>query len=445
MNSIRPLVTITILGLVGAFLYVKINQGPIRPADEAKESWSADRSTGTTEGGTAPQWASPSLASTSEATTTTTPSLPQTLAVHEAVHESGTMSSTPLGLPSIPTVPELPPLPPLSKTEAQTTEAQVAEAQTRTVATSSLIGSPTIQGTTSIAPPVNIPMAHYGSESSSASLSAGGSTSISGSVPSLGTVVGGQGPAAGAGPPVGETTPFATAWPVIQAALQQGELARAHLLLSGWYGDPNLAPAEQEQVKSLLGQLAGTVVYSNQHRLEPAYTVQAGDTLKSIAQKQNIPWQLLAKINGIAASNQVQPGQQIKILRGPFAAVIERTKGQLTLMLDGRYAGQFPITVPPGALSGEGEWLVEKKLVHPASGVYQASTASAAGLAAVDRVLVLRSESPEGGGPTLTIASGTSSLSNPTEVSGTTIRISAQDAEELTDILSIGSRVMIRR
>ena len=37
MNSIRPLVTITILVVVGAYLYVKINEGPEQP--EGADAW----------------------------------------------------------------------------------------------------------------------------------------------------------------------------------------------------------------------------------------------------------------------------------------------------------------------------------------------------------------------------------------------------------------------
>ena len=43
-------------------------------------------------------------------------------------------------------------------------------------------------------------------------------------------------------PPVEPT--FTDAWAVIQTALDRGELARAHQLLSQWYGDDSLTPAE---------------------------------------------------------------------------------------------------------------------------------------------------------------------------------------------------------
>ena len=45
MNSVRPLVTITILVVVGAYLYVKINQGPARP-HAASDVWQSEPTEG---------------------------------------------------------------------------------------------------------------------------------------------------------------------------------------------------------------------------------------------------------------------------------------------------------------------------------------------------------------------------------------------------------------
>ena len=74
---------------------------------------------------------------------------------------------------------------------------------------------------------------------------------------------------------------------------------KAHYQLSRWYDDPNLNPQEQQHLNELLDQLAGTVIYSTQNLMEPACEVQQGETLERIAQRYNVPWQLLAKINGI--------------------------------------------------------------------------------------------------------------------------------------------------
>ena len=163
---------------------------------------------------------------------------------------------------------------------------------------------------------------------------------------------------------------FAASWPEIQSALDQGKLPQAHELLSKWHGDPSLTPAEAEKVESLLGQLAGTVVYSTEHQLEPARVVKPGETLETIAKEYNVPWQLLAKINGIPAPDRLQPGQELKVVRGPFSAVIDLDRKQLTLMLGDRYAGTFQVTMPGGSAVNEGQWMVEGK---PESGATDVS------------------------------------------------------------------------
>jgi LysM repeat protein len=488
MSSIRPLATITILAVVGVILYVKINEGPAHSNLPGSQAWQSrppanvpalDMTSGNQSalfspapqtssapappaGGTAPAWTG------SAAATTAPPEVP-------SVGSSTTGATTHNGTVDLPAVPDIPELPPLQG------EAGPSAATPPSVTS----------------PPANIPTAQYSGTAAAAGSNLPGSQgSITGRVPSLGTatpdvtsgvppvtsmpttppvtnateqiaapygtsaaVGAGQPPAMTGGPaPVvpsattsavssateddrygvappasadnssADDSSFAAAWPVIEAALQRQELARAHLLLSQWYGDPSLTPAETQRVESLLSQLAGTVVYSTEHQLEPAYVVRPGDTLESIARQYNVPWQLLAKINGIPSVDGVRAGQQLKVVRGPFSAIVELQKGQLTLTLDGRYAGKFPVRVEPTATAPEGQWVVDQKLAVPAA-------------ASVDRTLVLRSSEPASPGTTLLIASG----SDPTATQPAAIRVSPGDAEELSDILSVGSRVVVRR
>ena len=232
---------------------------------------------------------------------------------------------------------------------------------------------------------------------------------------------------------------FAASWPAIQAALDRRDLKTAHQLLSKWHGNDTLTPAESQQVETLLGELAGTVIYSTEHQLEPARVVKPGETLESIAKECDVPWQLLAKINGIPAPDQVQPGQELKIVRGPFTAVVDLHRNELTLEVDGRYAGTFPVNVPPGSAVAEGQWLVDQKLGGSPTG---APASAYAAPAPAERTIVLRNAA--GGalpGPTLTIASGTA----PPSPNAAAIRVAPQDAEDLSDILSLGSRVVVRK
>jgi LysM repeat protein len=221
---------------------------------------------------------------------------------------------------------------------------------------------------------------------------------------------------------------FAESWPSIQTMLERGELAEAHKALSRWYGDASLTPTDAERVDTLLGQLAGTVVYSTEHRLAPAHVVKPGETLETIAKEYNVPWQLLAKINGVAAADQIRPGQELKVLRGPFSAVVDLSRNQLTLMVDDRYAGRFPVTVAPGQTVNDGEWVVGKKTNEQAPG----------------RALLLQGSAPTPGAPAPALVIASDALPT-TPADGTVIKVAAKDADELNDILSVGSRVVTRR
>jgi lipoprotein-anchoring transpeptidase ErfK/SrfK len=152
----------------------------------------------------------------------------------------------------------------------------------------------------------------------------------------------------------------------VQTKLDEGRLAEALLALSSLYGNPDLPPEYAQEITELLDQLAGTVIYSQQHLLEPAYRVRPGETLEQIAQTYNVPWQLLAKINGIRDPQRLEPGRQLKVVRGPFGALIDLDTYELTLMVGGRYAGRFPIGVGRDHPNLEGSYVVRDKLVDPA-------------------------------------------------------------------------------
>lgn len=222
--------------------------------------------------------------------------------------------------------------------------------------------------------------------------------------------------------------PWDEAKPAIERALASGDLKEAHRLLTQWYGDRRLAPNDRDEVQSLLNQLAGTVVYSAEFPLEPPHTVAPGETLETIAQQYQVPWQLLAKINGIATSTGVTPGQSLKVIRGPFSAVVDVERQELALLVSDLYAGRFTVKTE-GLAASEGEWTVSRKQV-PAD-----PTAPA-------KHVVLTGEMTPGNFSSIVI--GTASVDSPEAMAGA-IRVSPPDQEDLFDILSVGSKVIVRR
>lgn len=218
--------------------------------------------------------------------------------------------------------------------------------------------------------------------------------------------------------------------------LDRGEFSQVHTVLTAWYADPRLTPEEDAQLTDLLDQVAGTVVFSRQHLLEKPYIVQPGDTLQSIAERYNVTPELLAKINGIARPEDLVPGMTLKVVRGPFDAVIYLHRRELVLMLQGKYAGRFRIGIGTDARQCEGSYQVREKTRFPRyftdSGVYEPGDP----------------RNPLGpkwigleGRLGIHSASDPAQFDNP-QAPGS-IFVSAKDMEDLFDILTIGSRVTI--
>ena len=113
--------------------------------------------------------------------------------------------------------------------------------------------------------------------------------------------------------------------------------------LSLFYNTPNVTSEQRTELLSRLDPLAREVIYSKAHLLEQPYRVGANETLMEIAERFEVPWQLLANINEIRDPVTVLPGTELKVLRGPFHAQVDLDSQELTLFLGDLYAGRFPI------------------------------------------------------------------------------------------------------
>ena len=217
----------------------------------------------------------------------------------------------------------------------------------------------------------------------------------------------------------------------VNEELAAGHLVEAHLMLSQCHSNPALPPDQAQQVVQLLDQLAGTVIYSREHLLEQPYTVKPTDTLEQIAQQYNVPAGLLAKINGLDPRAPLRPGQELKVLRGPFDATIDLNNHELTLTLGGqRYAGRFSIGVGPQLRQDHGTFLVTDKTDTSAFPAGQNKTLGTRWIGLGSDMGIHGAAQPQPGGQ---------------NVNQGCISLGRRDIEDLYDILSIGSKVTLRR
>ena len=228
-----------------------------------------------------------------------------------------------------------------------------------------------------------------------------------------------------------------------EQALKNGRLMIAEqrwrealLTLSVAYDAPGLSRAQREQLLELLDPLAGKVIYSSEHLVEPAHVVRRGETLQDIADQYNVPWQLLQKINEVRDPEYPIPASSLKVMRGPFQAVVDMSAGEITLKLNRMYAGRFPISIGRDPEPLAGEYQVREKAENQP--YYSSDGKTIAG------------DDPNNPFGRHWINLGRevaihgSSLTNEDPELGS-ISLSPKDADDIFSILSVGSKVTIRR
>ena len=138
--------------------------------------------------------------------------------------------------------------------------------------------------------------------------------------------------------------------------IQDGQALEVLRALSPYYGDERFSKEDSELLVGILVQAATQVIYSQKNLLEPAYVVQPNDTLASIASKYGIPLEFIARVNGISAPYTLQPGQNLKVLRGPFNAMVHLDRCELVLTLNGLFAGRFWIGIGGNLSTFDGDF-----------------------------------------------------------------------------------------
>lgn len=229
--------------------------------------------------------------------------------------------------------------------------------------------------------------------------------------------------------PLAPSAAFTTAWAEAHDMLSAGRYAEALAALSVWHDDPALGLEESQRLEDLLGQLAGTVIYSQRDLLLPPHVVRAGETLPAIADQVAVPWQLLAKINGIDDPMRLYPGEHVKLVRGPFDATVSVSRRRLTLHVGGNYAGRFSAVVGRQFFERVGASLSVRDVRRDAAPGADAAMARPA-LVLDDGLLIEPADDP-------------AALAD--SVPPSSLLVSERDFAELLDILGAGSRVLVRQ
>jgi hypothetical protein len=411
MEALKPLVVLVLFGTILYGAYSVVQKGPAAPAGEATAA-AGDAPPFMAPPAVAPQVELPPPAAPPQ------PAAPAPVVTAAPVAPAVAAVPPPIAVPPMPTPPAAAVLPPPPEANAVPLAA-AAGAAAGAVAVAAADRPPTYLNPQSAPPPaVNDPP---GRPDRYATLPGG-------SLP--------PGPPATPPPPVTAPDPrtgsasssaFASAWADAHDKLAAGRYAEALAGLSVWYDDPSLGLEESQRLEDLLGQLAGTVIYSQQDLLLAPHVVAPSETLDAIAAPLGVSPQLLAKINGVDDPARLVPGEHLKVIRGPFDAVVSISRRRLSLQLAGNYAGSFPVLVGRQYLGRVGGSLP----------VAEVARAGAAGTASLRRSVVLAE------GLVIEAADDPAMVSD--NVPPSSLIVSVRDLDELLDILGPGSRVLVRQ
>jgi lipoprotein-anchoring transpeptidase ErfK/SrfK len=147
----------------------------------------------------------------------------------------------------------------------------------------------------------------------------------------------------------------------IQRLIEAGDDIEAHRLMSEWYWkEPQSRPAFMAQLEQ-----SGKKIYlqPQPHYMDP-HVVQPGQVLSSIAKEYNVPWQFLAKLNRTDA-RRIKPGQKLKVIKGPFSAVVDLSDFELTIHAHGYFVKRYQVGIGKDNSSPNGSFKVQDKLTDP--------------------------------------------------------------------------------
>lgn len=165
-----------------------------------------------------------------------------------------------------------------------------------------------------------------------------------------------------------------------ERSLTENKPVVARELLNRALRDSTLSAADTAAVRDRLARLNDDLVFSPKvHTDDPlsgTYVVQGGDSLERIARRNDlaVDWRLLQRVNRLSNPNRIQEGQSLKLVRGPFHAVVSKSAYRLDL-----YAGppadesawvyirSFPVGLGEGDSTPTGRFVVKRgsKLIDP--------------------------------------------------------------------------------
>ena len=144
----------------------------------------------------------------------------------------------------------------------------------------------------------------------------------------------------------------------------KNDLVTARQVLSEVLAAGMLSDAQAQECRTALMQIAQQVVFSDKvFPHDPyayRYAVKANDSLTSIVRKETllIPAEGIQLINGIKDAKRLQVGQWLKLIKGPFDAIVTKHNFTLDLYQHGMFVKSYRVGLGQNGSTPVGLWMV---------------------------------------------------------------------------------------
>ena len=164
-------------------------------------------------------------------------------------------------------------------------------------------------------------------------------------------------------------------------AVEQNRLVDARRLLSEALLDPRCAASDKAALRGQLSSINDVLLFSptivTGDPLVDRYVIEPGDALSRIARKTgaNVDWRFIQRVNQISDPRRIRVGQTLKIVKGPFHAVVDKSDYRMDVYAEVAssegggvvFVRSFPVGLGELDSTPTGEWVVRdgSKLVNP--------------------------------------------------------------------------------
>ena len=156
-----------------------------------------------------------------------------------------------------------------------------------------------------------------------------------------------------------------------------GDLLGSRRVLNDALVNGHLNPSDADAAKRMLGEINQTLVFSPKvssgDSFASSYTVKTGELMRTIAERFDVPWELIARLNNMPDPRKLRAGQNLKVVTGPFHAVVSKSRFTLDVYLGSPgekgslFVRSFGVGLGANDSTPTGSWIVEthKKIKNP--------------------------------------------------------------------------------